>query len=206
MNVNIPFNTNVFHLEHRCWCPAHVVIIYREYAHVVIIHREYAHVVIIYREYAHVVIIYREYVCLLLLDDLHLGRQTFRGSSTTHGQVFSVLFFKFTRLLLFLRTIELPFLVITYNCRPRYSNNYVQLLTTSCVFYSIVQSYAIQGRGVTTRHYDGKCYVTNSRSHLDIDWQHPPCMYQGSDGYVCDNATYPDLLRSRTNYQVIPSG
>ena len=30
--------------------------------------------------------------------------------------------------------------------------------------------------------------------------------YQGTEGYFCDNAVYPNILHSRTNYQVIPSG
>ena len=93
------------------------------------------------------------YVTLLLLDALHLGRQTSRGSSTTHGRAFydptvgsstthgrvvSVNFFfsKFTAVLLFLRTVELPLVVIihtivrnamptvTYNC----SQQHVSLL------------------------------------------------------------------------------
>ena len=34
------------------------------------------------------------------------------------------------------RTIELPYIVIMHNCRQRYANNYVQLLTASRVFSS----------------------------------------------------------------------
>ena len=40
---------------------------------------------------------------------------------------------------LFLRTIEWSFIVITYNWPQRDANNYVQLLTRSCVFSSIKQ-------------------------------------------------------------------
>ena len=31
-------------------------------------------------------------------------------------------------------------------------------------------------------------------------------MYKGIDGYFRDNVVYPDILQSRTNYYVIPSG
>ena len=60
-----------------------------------------------------------------------------------HGPVESVLFFLFIPILPCLRTIDLSF-VVTYNCLQCYVNNYVRLLTTSCVFSSIVQSYVIQ--------------------------------------------------------------
>ena len=30
-------------------------------------------------------------------------------------------------------------------------------------------------------------------------------MYRVIDGYLCDNVVYPDILQSRTNYQVMPS-
>ena len=107
------------------------------------------------------------YVRLLLLDALHLGGQTFRGSSMTPGQVVCFIFFKFTLLLLFLRTIELPIQVITYNCPQRYANNYVQL-STSCVFSSIVPTYVLQGQGVIRHYYNGQYYVAILR---DDDWQ-----------------------------------
>ena len=53
--------------------------------------------------------------------NLYLEHQTFRASSTTHGRVVSVFIFsKFT-----LSTLELPFVVIAYNCPERCANNYV---------------------------------------------------------------------------------
>ena len=30
-------------------------------------------------------------------------------------------------------------------------------------------------------------------------------MYQGINGYFCDNVVYPDILQSHTNYHIIPS-
>ena len=59
---------------------------------------------------------------LLLLDALHLGRQTFRGSFTTPRSGRRSLFFsKSTLLLSFLRTTKLPFVVNTFTCPQRYS-------------------------------------------------------------------------------------
>ena len=56
------------------------------------------------------------YVLQLLTGALNLGRQTFRDSST-HGRVVTVKFFsKFILLLPFLRTIELPFVVVVCVC------------------------------------------------------------------------------------------
>ena len=91
---------------------------------------------------------------MLLLDDLHHGCQTFRDSSKTPQS-------KFTRLLPFLQTIELPFVVITYSSLQHYMNNYVQLLTP-CVFPSTVQSYIILGQGVARHYYDNQCYIAIS--------------------------------------------
>ena len=59
------------------------------------------------------------------------------------------IFSKFTLPLRFLRTIELPFVVIMFNCLQCYVNNCIQSFTSSCVFPMIVPSYVIQGQGVT---------------------------------------------------------
>ena len=69
------------------------------------------------------------YVLSFLLDALHLGRQTFRGHLRSHesSQYYVV---EIHPAITFLRTVKLPFVVITYNCPHRNANNYVQLLTT----------------------------------------------------------------------------
>ena len=43
---------------------------------------------------------------------------------------------KITPLFPFFRTMEFPLEVSTYYCPQRYVNNYVQLLTASCVFFN----------------------------------------------------------------------
>ena len=53
-------------------------------------------------------------------------------------------------LLPFLRAIELPLVVIMYNCVQTYANNYVQLMTMLCFFSLTVRNYVIQGQGVAT--------------------------------------------------------
>ena len=97
---------------------------------------------------------FQGYIPGVVLSGVHLGRRAFRGTYRAscfqgyisgvvlsevhlrpHGRVVSVLSFsKFTPVLPFLRTIELPCVIATYNCTQRYTNNYVQLLSTSCVF------------------------------------------------------------------------
>ena len=121
---------------------------------------------------------------LLLLDALYLGRQTFRGPSTTprsghprpHGRVIydptvgssttprsgrlSLNISKFTQLLPFPRTMELPFVVITYNSPQYYVKNDVELLT-SRVFSSIVRSYVTQRQGVARRYCNRQYYFVS---------------------------------------------
>ena len=80
------------------------------------------------------------YVMLLLLDAVLFERQTLGGSSTTpRSDSPNILFSKSAPLFPFVRTIKIPFAVITYNCPQWYANNHVQLLTMSRVFSSFVQ-------------------------------------------------------------------
>ena len=64
----------------------------------------------------------------------------------------------------------------------RCKNNYVQLLTTSCVFCSIVDNYVIQGQGVNRRYYSIR---SQFREILTGSIK-----YQGIDGYFFDNIMY----------------
>ena len=120
-----------------------------------------------------------------LLDALYLGRQTFRSSSMTPqlGRQFN--FFKIHHSSTLSVNNQITPVVIMYNCRQCYVNNYVQMLTT-CVFSSIVPSFVTQGQGVAMRYYNCQNYVGISR---DDDWQHqaPSTKHQGIDGYFCDN-------------------
>ena len=60
---------------------------------------------------------------------------TFRGSSTTpRSGRDTYIASGFTPILPFLRAVEFLFVVITSNCPQHCANNYVHLLTTSCVF------------------------------------------------------------------------
>ena len=117
-------------------------------------------------------IIHHEYVCMDVCSYVLTYVCTYvRHAHTyaTHTRTHAHTLFKFTTLVPFLRTIELLFVVIvviTYDCTQRSASSYVQLLTMSCVFSSIV---VIQG--VATRCYDGLCYVAISRSHQYTDWQ-----------------------------------
>ena len=137
---------------------------------------------------------------MLLLDNLHL-----RGSSTTPQLGYlSLIFFKFTPLLPFLQKIKLPFVVFMYINLQHCTNNYVQLLTTSCVFSSIVHSYVIQGQGFARHYYDCQC----NKFQGVINILTGSTKYQGIDGCFCDNVMYteyPGILQSRMDYQVIPS-
>ena len=123
-------------------------------------------------------------VCNSMFVDLHLGRQIFRVSSTIlRLGCLSLIFSRFTSLIPFLRTIELPFVVITFSYPQRYANSYVQLLTTSRVFFSNVQSYVMQEQGIATRCY--KC--------------------QGIDGYFFFIYCYRDS-RNRKYLHIPPRG
>lgn len=89
---------------------------------------------------------------MLFLDPLNLGCQSNFKGFIYHPMVGSsqcnFFYQKFTQLLPFLWTIKLLFvIIIMYNC-PQ------QLLTTSCAFPMIVQTYVIQGKGVTTHNYN----------------------------------------------------
>ena len=113
-------------------------------------------------------------------------------------------FFFFTLLLPFLQKIKLPFVVFMYISLQHCTNNYVQLLTTSCVFSSIVHSYVIQGQGVARHYYDCQCHKFQGVINILTG----NTKYQGIDGCFCDNVVYPeypDILQSRMDYQVIPS-
>ena len=99
-------------------------------------------------------------------------RQTFKGSSTTpQSGCLSFIFSNIIFLLPFLQTIELPFVVITYNCPHRYVNNYIYSL--------IVQSYVIQRQGVAT--------ITASVMLQIQEILTGSTKYQGIDGDLCDN-------------------
>ena len=133
------------------------------------------------------------------------------ASRTPHFQGFifqsgrlSFIISRFTPLSPFLRTVELPFIVITYNCPQRNDNNSVQLLTTPCVFSSIVQSHVIQGLRVARRHYHYQYYIQAFQEVIKILTGNTK--YQTIDGYFCEFLQTYLSLQSRTNYQVILSG
>ena len=100
------------------------------------------------------------------------------------GSFHSFILSQFTPPLSFLRTIELPFVIITYNCRQNHANNCVQLFTTSCVFCSIVQSYVIQGQYVFKRYYAPITYSITSQFRDILIGR---TKYQGIYGYFCDD-------------------
>ena len=122
------------------------------------------------------------YVILHLLDALILGRQTIRVSSTTPGRrCNTIIFSKFTPLLPCLRTIELPFVVIAYNCS--------QFHASFLRFFEVTQTAAI-------RYYNSQCYVAISRVGVQETIKiFTGCIkYQGIDGYLFDNVVYPVIL------------
>ena len=84
-----------------------------------------------------------------------------------HNQV--ICFILFTQLSPFLRTIQLPFVVISTAVCNATQTITLQLLTKSCIFSSIVQSYVIQQKGIFRRYSNCQYYVAIWR---DIDWQY----------------------------------
>ena len=117
------------------------------------------------------------------------------GSSTTprsghlqpHGRVVTVyLCSKFTPLLPFVKTTELPFVIIRYNYPQLYANNYLTLLTTSNVFPATVPTYVIQGQLIARHYCSCKYYVA-------ITILTGNTMHQGIDGYFCDTVVYSEI-------------
>ena len=95
----------------------------------------------------YIITIHREYVCVYVCMYSSLTLCISGDKLSTTVGLSQVNFGRnFSPLLPFLRTIELPFVVITYNDPQRYAKHYVQLLTTSRVFSSIVPTYVTQGR------------------------------------------------------------
>ena len=129
---------------------------------------QHTHFTIIQRVYVYLYICV--YVMLLRLDALHLGRQTFRGSSTTPQRS---------------RQFYPAFTISRKPC-----SYYVQLSVT------IVPSHVTQGQGVTRRYYNCQYYVTISRvgfqeaNHIFTG----STKYQGIDEHFCDNIVYPEIF------------
>ena len=108
---------------------------------------------------------------LLLLDALHLGRQTFRGSFTTPRSGRRSLFFSKSILLLsFLRTTKLPFVVNTFTCPQRYS-----------FFLRLSEVKQYKGKNASLDVFIIASVTSQFRETLTRRTKH-----EGIDGYFCE--------------------
>ena len=127
------------------------------------------------------------HVGLLLLYDLHIGHQTFKGlCKIPRSGRLTFKFKKITSALPFLRTTELHFVISAYSYPQPHANNYVTFFTMSCVFSTIVPSYVRQGHQFGIHYYNVHYFVVILRVGFQeaIKILTACTKYQGINGFL----------------------